>query len=404
MTTTTAPPLTHAAPSARRLPLALLALALGAFGIGLTEFVLVGLLGVVSDDLNVSIPTAALLVTGYAASVAIGAPLMTVAGTRIPRKTMLMALMGIFIVGNLLSAVAPDYPVLLTGRIIAALAHGTFFGIGSIVAANLVAPDRKASAIALMFAGLTLANVAGVPLGTALGQHLGWRSTFWAVTATGVLALAAVALLVPRQPREESAGLRGELAVFGRLQVWLALATTALGFGAVFAAFTFFEPILTEITGVPESVVPWLLVVFGAGLFAGNILGGKLADRALMRTLSGALAALSAVLLAFTFTAHATVPAVITILALGVTGFAIVPAVQMRVLDKAEGAPSLASAVNISAFNVGIAVAAWLGGVAIDNGLGFTAPAWIGALLAAAALAVTLLSSALDRRESSKGG
>lgn len=396
MTATLAPRVRAATTS--RMPLALIALALGAFGIGLTEFVIVGLMGVIGDDLNVSIPTAGLLVSGYAVSVAIGAPLMTAAGTRIPRKAMLLVLMGLFIAGNLLSALAPGYGLLLAGRVVAALAHGAFFGIGSIVAASLVAPDRKGSAIAMMFTGLTLANVAGVPLGTALGQQFGWRSTFWAVTLVGVVALVALATLVPPLPRHESAGLRGELAVFARLQVWLALVVTALGFGAVFAVFTFFEPILTEVTGLPEAAVPWLLVVFGAGLFGGNIVGGKLADRALLPTLYGALAALCVVLVAFVGTAHQAVAATITVLALGATGFAIVPAVQMRVLDKAAAAPALASAANISAFNVGIALASWLGGAAINAGLGFTAPAWIGAILAAMALAVALLSGALDRK------
>ncbi|GAA2805300.1 MFS transporter [Saccharopolyspora taberi] len=382
----------------QRAPLALAALALGAFGIGLTEFVIVGLLGTIGNDLSVSIPTAGLLVSGYAVGVAIGAPIMTAAGTRVPRKTMLMILMGIFIVGNLLAALAPDYGTLMAGRIVSALTHGAFFGIGSIVAADLVAPDRKASAIAMMFTGLTAANVAGVPLGTFLGQQFGWRSTFWVVSAIGVVALLAVASLVPSQPRTEQGGLRGELTVFRRPQVWLALLVTALGFGAVFAAFTFLEPIITEVTALPDTAVSWILVVFGLGLFLGNVVGGKLADRAVMPTLCGSLAALTAVLLVFTATAHAVVPAIITVFALGAFGFAIVPAVQMRVLDKAADGPALASASNISGFNIGIAAASWLGGEAIDAGLGLTAPSWIGAIMAAAALAVALLSAALDRR------
>jgi DHA1 family inner membrane transport protein len=382
------------------MPVALLALALGAFGIGLTEFVIVGLLGVISDDLDVSIPTAGLLVSGYAASVAIGAPLMTAAGSRVPRKTMLMLLMGLFIAGNLLAALAPNYPVLLAGRVVSALTHGAFFGIGSVVASDLVAPNRRGSAIALMFTGLTVANVAGVPLGTALGQQFGWRSTFWAVTVVGAVALTAVSALVPRQRLEPGGGLRGELSMFRRGQVWLALTITALGFGTVFASFTFLEPMLTRVTGLPDGAVPWLLVVFGAGMFAGNLAGGRLADRATMPTMYGALGALAVVLFAFVFTAHATVPAVATLALVGVTGFAFVPAVQMRVLAKADGAPALASASNISAFNVGIAVASWLGGLAIDGGLGYTAPNGIGAALAAAALGVALLSGALDRRAS----
>ncbi|MGM7646593.1 MFS transporter [Nocardia sp. JW2] len=393
-TTLTAPPRA----GTDRPTLALGALALGAFGIGLTEFVIVGLLGVIGDDLSISVPTAGLLVSGYAAGVAVGAPLMTALGSRVPRKTMLATLMGLFIAGNLLSALAPTYELLFTGRIVAALTHGAFFGIGSVVAASLVAPDRRAAAIATMFTGLTLANVAGVPLGTALGQAFGWRSTFWAVTAVGVVALLAVLMLVPHQPRGESISLTKQLAVFTRPQVWLALSITALGFGAVFAAFTFFEPILTEVTGLPDGAVPWLLVVFGVGLFAGNIVGGRLADRALLPTLIGALAALTVVLMIFAVVAGHPVGAAVSILALGATGFAIVPAVQMRVLDTAGGESALGSAANISAFNIGIAVASWLGAAAIDAGFGLTAPAWIGAALAAAALLTTLFARALERR------
>ncbi|GEM33063.1 MFS transporter [Nocardia neocaledoniensis NBRC 108232] len=393
-TLSTAPP---RARTAHEPEYALGALALGAFGIGLTEFVLVGLLGVIGDDLSISVPSAGLLVTGYAAGVAVGAPLMTALGARVPRKTMLASLLGIFVAGNLLSAVAPNYELLLAGRIVAALTHGAFFGIGAVVAADLVAPQRRAGAIATMFTGLTLANVAGVPLGTALGQAFGWRSTFWAVTAVGVAALAAVLALVPPQPRE-FVDFRAQLAVFARVQVWSALLITALGFGAVFAVFTFFEPILTEVTGLPDAAVPWLLVVFGVGLFGGNLIGGRLADRAVLPTLIGALAALTVVLVIFAAVAAHPVGATVTILALGATGFAIVPAVQMRVLDTAGRASTLGSAANISAFNVGIAAASWLGSAAIDRGLGLTAPAWIGAGLAAAALVVTLVSRALDGR------
>ncbi|QDQ15997.1 MFS transporter [Streptomyces spectabilis] len=381
------------------MPIALLALALGAFGIGTTEFVIVGLLEEVADDLSVSIPSAGLLVTGYALGVVVGAPLMTAAGTRLPRKTMLAVLMAVFILGNLLCAIAGSYALLMTGRLVAALTHGAFFGIGSVVAANLVAPERKARAISLMFIGLTVANVLGVPMGTFLGQHFGWRSTFWVVTGLGVVGLLGILALVPPQPREDSGGLRSEIAVFRRGQVWLALAVTALGFGAVFASFTYIAPMMTKVAGFSDGSVSWLLVIFGVGLCAGNVVGGRLADRALMRTLSIALAALSAVLVIFVFTAHAQVPAAITLGLFGAAGFATVPAMQMRVLQKADGAPALASAANIAAFNLGNAVGAWLGGFAIDHDLGYTAPNWIGALLAGGALAVAAYSVRLDRRD-----
>ncbi|MGA5046057.1 MFS transporter [Streptomyces arboris] len=380
------------------MPLALLALALGAFGIGTTEFVIVGLLPEVARDLSVSIPGAGMLVTGYALGVVVGAPLMTAAGTRLPRKTMLMALMGVFIVGNLICALAPDYTVLMTGRLVAALCHGAFFGIGSVVAANLVPPHRKASAVALMFMGLTIANVLGVPLGTLLGQEFGWRSTFWAVSALGVAGMAGIAALVPRQGRDEGAGLRGELAVFRLPQVWLALTMTTLGFAGVFASFTYLAPMMTELAGFSAGSVSWLLVLFGAGLTVGNILGGRAADRALMPTLHWVLGSLAVVLVVFVFTSRSQVPAAVTIAVFGAVGFATVPALQMRVMQQAHGAPALAAAANIAAFNLGNALGASLSGSALDRGLGYTAPNWIGAALAVAGLAVALLSSALDQR------
>lgn len=380
------------------MPVALLALAISAFGIGTTEFVIMGLLPEVAGDLHVSIPTAGLLVSGYALGVVVGAPLMTVLGSRLSRKGVLVGLMGLFILGNLISAVAPGYGLLLTGRIVASLCHGAFFGIGSVVAANLVAPAKRASAIALMFTGLTVATVLGVPLGTALGQQLGWRSAFWAVTVLGVISLLGLVFLVPHQPPGDSVGLRRELAVLRRPQVLLALVTTALGFAGVFAAFTYIAPMMIQVAGFSPGAVTWLLVIFGGGTVVGNLIGGKAADRSLMPSQYAFLAALAVVLVVFVFTAHGQIPAAITVALLGVTGFAAVPSLQMRVMDKAEGAPVLASAANIGAFNLGNAGGAWLGGVAIDGGLGYTAPSWIGALLALSGLAVALVSGALDRR------
>ncbi|TDD45611.1 MFS transporter [Kribbella antibiotica] len=380
------------------MPAALLALAIGAFGIGTTEFVIMGLLPEVATDFGVSIPSAGLLISGYALGVVVGAPLLTAIGSRISRKTVLIALMGVFIVGNLISALAPTYGVLMTGRIVAALAHGAFFGVGSVVAASLVPKAKQASAIALMFTGLTVANVLGVPGGTALGQAFGWRSTFWAVTALGVIGLLGIVFLVPRQDTAEGPGLRVELAVFKNLQVWLALAMTALGFAGVFASFTYIAPMMTEVAGFSSGAVTWLLVLFGGGLVVGNLLGGKAADRSLMPSLYVILALLAAVLVVFVFTAHAKVPAAITIAIFGAAGFATVAPLQKRVMDKAAGAPALASAANIAAFNLGNAVGAYLGGLTITRGLGYTAPNWVGAALAVAGLLVALLSGALDYR------
>ncbi|MFE0443587.1 MFS transporter [Streptomyces fungicidicus] len=379
------------------MPLALLALAIGAFGIGTTEFVIMGLLPEVAGDFGVSIPTAGYLVTGYALGVMFGAPLMTVLGTRISRKRMLMLLMGLFIAGNLLSALAPSFGVMLTGRVVASLAHGAFFGIGAVVAAELVAPDKKAGAIALMFTGLTVANVVGVPLGTLVGQSLGWRVTFGIVAVLGVVGLAGIAKLVPDMPRPEGVRLRHELAALKNVQVLLAMAMTVLGFGGVFAAITYIAPMMTRAAGFADGSVTWLLVLFGLGMVGGNLVGGRYADRALMPMLYLSLGALSVVLALFTLTAHNKAAAAVTIVLIGGLGFATVPPLQKRVLDQAHGAPTLASALNIGAFNLGNALAAWLGGLVIAAGLGYTAPNWVGAVLAASALVLAFVSAALER-------
>ncbi|MEU0938522.1 MFS transporter [Embleya sp. NPDC005971] len=380
------------------MPLALLALAIGAFGIGTTEFVVMGLLPEIANDYGVSIPSAGLLVTGYAIGVVVGAPLMTVLGNRIGRKTMLMALMGLFVVGNLLSALAPTFGVMLAGRIVASLAHGAFFGIGSVVAAGLVAADRKAGAIATMFTGLTVANIVGVPLGTFIGQAVGWRVTFAGVAALGVIGLLGIAKLVPAMPRPEGAHLRRELTAFRNPQVLLAMAMTVLGFGGVFAAITYIAPMMTHTAGYSDGAVTWLLVLFGIGMFLGNLLGGRFADRRLMPMLYVTLGGLAVVLALFTVTAHDKILAAVTILLIGALGFATVPPLQKRVLDQAHGAPTLASAVNIGAFNLGNALAAWLGGMVISAGFGYTAPNWVGAALAGSALLLALWSAALERR------
>ncbi|WP_046727584.1 MFS transporter [Streptomyces humi] len=383
------------------MPLALLALAIGAFGIGTTEFVIMGLLPEVAGDFGVSIPTAGLLVTGYALGVVIGAPLMTVLGTKVPRKRMLMLLMGLFIAGNLLSAVAPVFAVMLIGRVVASLAHGAFFGIGSVVAAELVAPSKKAGAIAMMFTGLTVANVIGVPLGTLVGQHVGWRVTFAVVAALGVVGLTGIAKLVPELPKSAGVHLRHELAAFKNAQVLLAMAMTVLGFGGVFAAITYIAPMMTRVAGFADGSVTWLLVLFGLGMVGGNLVGGRFADRALMPMLYVSLGALAVVLALFTLTAHNKIAAAVTVALIGALGFATVPPLQKRVLDQAHGAPTLASAVNIGAFNLGNALSAWLGGIVIAAGYGYTSPNWVGAALAAAALVLAFLSAALERRGTS---
>ncbi|GAB3792814.1 MFS transporter [Nocardioides ungokensis] len=371
----------------------LLALAVGGFGIGLTEFVIAGLLPEVAADFTVSEATAGWLISGYALSVAVGAVGLTAGVTRLPRKQVLLGLMVLFVVGNLLSALAPSYAVMLTGRIVAALCHGAFFGIGSVVAAGLVEPAKKAGAIALMFGGLTIANVLGVPLGTLLGQQLGWRSTFWAITAIGIAAFAAIAVLVPGgRPDEGQGSLRHELVAFRHPQVWLSLAITVLGFGGMFGAFTYIAYTLTEVSGFASGAVPWLLVLFGGGLFVGNLLGGRAANVDVPRTLLVVMGGLAVVMALFALTAGSQVATVVALVLMGAFGFATVPGLQMRIMTYAGAAPTLASGANIAAFNVGNALGAWLGGLTITAGLGFTSPLWVGSSLALAALVVLVVA------------
>ncbi|MBF7735289.1 MFS transporter [Rhodococcus erythropolis] len=385
------------------MPLGLIALAMGGFGIGLTEFVIMGLLPEVSADFEVTESVAGYLISGYALSVAIGAILLTAAVTRFERKKVLLSLMVLFIIGNLMSALAPSYEVMMGGRIVAALCHGAFFGIGSVVAADMVAPNKRAGAIAMMFAGLTIANVLGVPFGTLLGQQLGWRSTFWAITVIGVIALIGIAALVPTTPASTTGGgLRGELGAFRNKQVWLSIAITILGYGGMFGAFTYIAFTLTEVTGFATSSVPWLLILFGSGLFVGNFLGARAADRSLTKALVWILAILTVVLIVFAATAESKVMTVISLFFMGAFGFATVPGLQMRIMNYASAAPTMASGANIAAFNVGNALGAWLGGITIAAGLGFTSPIWMGAAVTVAGLLVLIVAAKIDRPAASE--
>jgi MFS transporter, DHA1 family, inner membrane transport protein len=383
------------------MPLALYALTAGAFGIGVTEFVIMGLLLEVSADLGVSISAAGLLISGYALGVVVGAPLLGAIAGRWSRKTLLMSLMVVFTVGNLACALAPDYWTLMAARVLTAFAHASFFGVGSVVATGLVPANKKGSAIAIMFTGLTVANILGVPFGTWLGQAYGWRSTFWAVTLVGLAALAVIALLVPRDRKADAAeeATEGVLAVLGRPAVLLGLLTTVLSWVGVFAGFTYIAPILTRITGFSEAAVSPILLVFGGGLLVGNLLGGRLADRRLVPTVLGSLLALSAVLLAMTFAIHNQTLTVISIGLFGAAAFATVAPLQIWVLEKAEGAgQGLASSFNIAAFNLGNAIGAWLGGFVIDHGPGLGAVTFVAGLVPLAALAVALVALRLQRR------
>ena len=386
------------------MPIALLALTAGAFGIGTTEFVIMGLLLQVSTDLHVSIAAAGLLISGYALSVAVGAPLLTIASRSLPRKTVLLALMVIFTLGNLACALAPSYGWLRAARVITALAHGTFFGVGSVVATGLVPRERRASAIAIMFTGLTAATLLGVPAGAWLGVHFGWRATFWAVTLIGAVAVAVIAVFVPSARAGDDdaaaapAALRDELAVLARPQVLRGLAMTVLGFAGVFTVFTYIQPLLLRVTGVSESAVSPILLVLGGGLAIGNLLGGRLADRAPMRAVLATLAALAVVFAAMQWMVETPWSAVLFVALLGIAAFATVAPMQLHVLEKASGAgQNLASSLNIAAFNLGNALGAWAGGLTVESGPGLQSLGWVAAAITLAGLAIALWSRAADR-------
>ncbi|MBT2493339.1 MFS transporter [Streptomyces sp. ISL-96] len=382
-------------------PVALFALAVSAFGIGTTEFVMMGLLPNVADDLSTSVPTAGHLVSAYAIGVVIGAPLLTALGSRIPRKRMLLLLMALFTVGNLASALAPGFGWLVAGRVLAGLPHGAFFGVGAVVAARLVADGRQARAVATMFLGLTVANIVGVPAATLLGQHLGWRATFLVVAAIGLVAMAALARLVPYVPLDSRQSVRRELRTLGNRQVLLGLLTAVFGFAGVFAVYSYLASMTTEVMGFGESSVTVVLALFGIGMTLGALAAGPLTDRALRPTLYGSLGALAVVLLSFNYTVHVQWAALVSVVVLGAVGFMTTTPLQMLVMNKAKDAPTLASASNHSAFNLANAGGAWLGGMAITAGWGWMSPTLVGAVLAAAGLGIAVTAGLLDRAPAS---
>ncbi|WP_420006462.1 MFS transporter [Arenibacterium sp. LLYu02] len=384
------------------MPPALIALTIAAYAIGTTEFVIVGLLPTVATDLGITLPLAGLIVSVYALGVTFGAPVLTALTGQMPRKALLLALMALFIAGNLLAGLAPSYPVLLIGRVLSAFAHGVFFSVGATIAASLVALDRRASAIALMFMGLTLAIVSGVPLGTLIGQQFGWRATFWGVSALGTLALAGIALLLPAGlERPAPARLNQQLRVLTSGRLLLVYAMTALGYGGTFVAFTFLVPILEQITGFASSTVSLILVLYGLAIAAGNLAGGRIANRNPAKALMCLFAVQALVLAVFTLTATHPVAALITLAAMGFLSFANVPGLQLYVVQLAQAerpaSVDVASALNIAAFNLGIAVGAWIGGIVVDSQLGLGATPLVGAALVALAFLATVRSAALDR-------
>ena len=368
----------------------LLALAAGAFGIGVTEFAPMGLLPVIATDLGVSIPTAGLLISAYALGVMLGAPLMTLTTGRVPRRTLLIGLAAIFTLGNLLSAISDGYGMLLVARVITSLNHGAFFGVGSIVAAGLVPPNRQAGAVAAMFMGLTIANVVGVPLATWAGDALGWRASFWGIAGIGILVMAALRLTLPNLPAPTGGNIAAELRVLGLGPVLAALALTVIGSSAMFTVFTYIAPILREQTQASLGFVTAMLVTYGLGLTLGNWLGGKFADKSVDRTLIVTLASLSAILVAFAVAMPFAVPTSILVFLWGIASFALVPPLQVRVMAAAGDAPNLASAMNIGAFNLGNAIGAAVGGAVIAGGLGYPAVSLAGAVASGLGLLLVL--------------
>jgi predicted MFS family arabinose efflux permease len=390
------------------MPLALWALTLSAFAIGTTEFVIVGLIPTIADSLQVSVPSAGLLVSLYAVGVAVGAPVLTALTGRVPRKLLLLGLMLMFTAGNLVAWMAPGYEALMAARVLTGLAHGVFFSIGSTIATSLVPKEKAASAIALMFSGLTVALVTGVPLGTFIGQNFGWQTTFLAVALLGVIAFAGIALLVPNSiARGKPASLLTQAAVLKKPRLLLVYAMTTLGYGGTFIAFTYLAPILQQVAGFSAGMVGLVMLVYGVSVAFGNIWGGKLADRkGPVRALQIVFALLAAVLLVLQFTAANKVAVLVTVLAWGAVAFGNVPGLQVYVVQRASRdapqAVDVASGLNIAAFNVGIALGAWGGGLIVER-VGLMGTPWIGALVVVGAFLLTTLAGRLDRRDAARG-
>ncbi|HHQ6626219.1 TPA: MFS transporter [Serratia fonticola] len=385
------------------MPLALLALTISAYAIGTTEFVIVGLIPTIAEQLNVTVPSAGLLVTLYAIGVAIGAPVLTALTGRVPRKMLLVGLMVLFTLGNLLAWQSPSYESLVVARLLTGLAHGVFFSVGSTIATSLVAKEKAAMAIAIMFGGLTVALVTGVPLGTFIGQHFGWRETFLAVSLIGMVAIIASLILIPNNIKNQaSASIRDQLQVLTHPRLLLIYAVTALGYGGVFTTFTFLAPMMQELAGFSAPAVSWILLAYGIAVAIGNIWGGKLADRhGAVRALSFIFAALAALLLVFQFTASYSTAALLTVVVMGVFAFGNVPGLQVYVVQKAEqytpNAVDVASGLNIAAFNVGIALGSVIGGQTVAS-LGLAQTPWIGALIVVGAFLLIGLSGRLDKQ------
>ncbi len=388
-----------APPVSRSFPrLALLALAAGAFVMCTAEFVIAGLLPEVAADLGVGISTAGLLISGYAAAIVVGGPVFVVAGTRVRRTRLLVVAAAVFVAGNTLAALSGTYSMLMAGRVLSALGQGAFLATASVVAADLVSPELRARAIALVFAGGTTANVAGTPLGALIGQEFGWRITFWVVAASGAAALVAVLAAVPAMPPPAPTTLRAGLGVFTQVQVWLTLAIGMAGLGGLFAAYTYIAPLLTSASGFPPGAIAALLGLFGIGLLAGNVVGGRLGAASQLRVLGAGLAVLAGALAGLAVGAGSPVVATVLLMVVGASAFVLVAPFMTRLIDQAAGAPLLASAAGGSAVNTGAALGAYLGGLAIDTPLGVTGPPVAGAVIAATGLMAVLAARVMATR------
>ena len=382
----------------RHVTLAIIALAMGGFAIGTTEFVTMGLLPELARGVDVSIPAAGHVISAYALGVVVGAPLIAVLGARLPRRGLLIALMAAFALGNGASALAVSYESLVVARFFSGLPHGAFFGVASLVAAAMVAPHRKGRAVSLVMLGLPVANVVGVPAATWMGQQLGWRSAYLAVAVLGLVTVLSVVAFLPSTPSNPGATGRQELQAFRRPQVWLTLLVGAVGFGGMFAMYSYIAPTVTDVTGLSASAIPVFLLAFGVGGVVGTVLGGHLADWSIFRSLVASSVAMGLALALFTVTAHEPVVAVVTVFLVAAVGSVLVVNLQMRLMHVAGDAQTLGAAMNHASLNAANALGAWLGGLVIAAGYGYTAPSWVGAGLSAAGLLVLAVSAVLHRR------
>lgn len=387
----------------RQVRLALLALAIGGFAIGTTEFVTMGLLPQIADGVHISIPTAGHVISAYALGVVVGAPVIAALGARTGRKRMLLGLMALFVLGNVLSAVASSYEMLMAARFLTGVPHGAFFGIGAVVGASMVPANRRAWAVSMIMVGLPVANIVGVPLTTLLGQALGWQAPFLAVGVLGLLTLVAVWFWVTPQPVAHDTNMRSELSALARPQVWMALLVGMVGFGGMFATYSYITPTMTELAGFSAAAVTIVLATYGVGMTCGTLVGGRLADRALMPSLYGGLIAVTVVLSVFGWMAHTKPTALIAVFALGFSSSILIPALQTRLMDVAHEGQSLAASLNHSTLNVANALGAWLGGVVLAAGYGYEWPSRVGAGLAVAGLIFAVISGLMDRGAKKSG-